>query len=99
MVLNELVIGDVFIVNDNVVIGVTFKDIKSKEEGAKMDISFFADLWKGKDLEISGNEYTIKANILDVNVKSSITEFKNIFFLTDLKSKEDININNYVVVL
>lgn len=98
MDINELVIGDVFIANDGVVIGATFKDIKSKEEGAKMDISFFIDLWKGKQLEISGDEYSLKANILDVNVTSSIAEFKNIFFLTDLKFKDDIKINDTIVV-
>lgn len=99
MDINELVIGDVFIANDNIVIGATFKDIKSKEEGAKMDISFFVDLWKGKQLEVSGNGYNIKTSILDVNVTSSIAEFKNIFFLTDLKSIGKIKVNDSVVVL
>jgi hypothetical protein len=48
MDINKLVIGDLFIANERVVIGVTFKNIKSKEESAKMDISIFIDLWKGK---------------------------------------------------
>jgi len=99
MVLNKLIVGDIYLVDGNVVIGTTFESVEAKEKGTALNSSFFTDQWKNKRLEISGDGYKVEAKILDIKVTSSISDFKNIIFLTDLTSKENIKNNDSVIVL
>ncbi|NHN25527.1 hypothetical protein FIA58_007540 [Flavobacterium jejuense] len=85
--------------NDNIVVGVNFRDENTKLKAIDKDKSFFLNEFKNKKIRIEGSNYSKEANIVDIEVSSNIAEMKMMHFLTDLKSIDEMKENDNVEVL
>jgi hypothetical protein len=95
----KLIIGFVYYSKPKkyVVISATFQE-ETQVEAVKMSKAFFVDAFNNKTLKIIGNNYTIHTKIKDVKVSSSISNYKNIDFLTDLKEIGEIKMNDLIEI-
>lgn len=95
----KLVIGLIHVAKpeNSVILGANFLE-DTQLDAVQMPNSFFIELYKGKIIKITGNDYLIKAKIKDVQVSTSISDYKNIDFLTDLKDVGKIKLNDLIEV-
>lgn len=97
----KLRIGDFFIVKEKyaVVIAATFIEEEAKLAAIEKSKEFFIKEFCGKKIQINGSNYSISTNITGIQVSSSISEFKDIFFITDLSDVGKMQINDLVKVV
>lgn len=95
----ELKIGVITRVEGNVVLSTSF--IKEQENLFLQNISieFFKERWKNKKLLIFGDDYTLEANIKDIQFTISFLGTKYIHFLTGLTEIEDTKENDLVMII
>jgi len=68
-------------------------------EASKKSNGYFIDFFKNKSLKITGKTYQVHTPIINVEVSSSIADFKNVHFLTDLKEVGKISLNDIIQVI
>lgn len=95
----ELKIGNVVIVEGNVVLSTSF--IKQEENNTLKNtpIDFFKDRWEGKKILIIGDNYSLETEIKDIQFTVSFLGVKYLHFLTELTEIADIKANDLVMVL
>jgi hypothetical protein len=95
----KLIIGFVYYSKSqkHVVISATFQE-ETQVEAVEMPKAFFVNAFKNKIVKITGDNYTLQTKITDVRVSSSISNYKNIDFLTDLKEIGEIKLNDLIEI-
>ena len=84
MALEKLIIGDIIKLNENhLALGLTFADLEVSSTYRDKSIHEVKNEFFGKTILISNNEPSKKIEIIDVEVSSSIIEFKNIFLIVE----------------
>lgn len=68
-------------------------------EASKKSNGYFINSYRNKSLKITGKTYEVHTAIIDVEVSSSIADFKNVHFLTDLKEVGQVSLNDIIQVI
>lgn len=96
---SKLIIGDVLVSDNKVIIITTFVEREAKLSAIKESKTYFEEKFRNKRLLITGDNYTIETDIIDIECTSNISDFKNINFLTELTKIGDIKTNDFVMVI
>ena len=95
----KLIIGDIFIVNDKMVITTTFTENKVKDWAVSINKSFFIEEFKGKTFIVNKGKRIIKGNVLEVEVSSNISDYKNIHLIVDNALFEELKSNDIIEII
>ena len=94
-----LIAGACFLVNDKLVITATPKRDEEIEEAVNRKKSFFLEKWKDKSLLVYTSGKTIKTKIVEIQVNSSLTNYKLFHFLTSLDSQHEIKAGDIIEIV
>ena len=84
----SLIIGDIIDLQDgNLVIAVNFPSLEVRMEYRELDFETVKNHFKGKKLRIVCDDFEFNTVVLEVEVSSSLANFKNIFLKVKKTSK------------
>lgn len=95
----KLKIGHIDIIKNKVYIGANFLEDEARFAARNKGYDYFMELYRNKKLLITGQNYVLETNFIDIKLTSSIADFKNIHFLTDLDEIGEIKINDLIKVM
>ena len=95
-----LIIGDIIeTANDNIILAVDFETLKIRQEYSLKSYEEIRAEFKNKDIEVSDSNFKLKTKIVDVDVSSSLANFRNIFLKITKSSKtKRLKIKDEVII-
>ena len=79
-------------------VSLSFPDEATMDAVKDISDNVLKEMYRHKTILVIGDHYAIKANVLDVNITTNISDFKTVHFLLDLPYNEAININDIIKV-
>lgn len=85
----KLIIGSVIERNNKVIIGASFYEESTINWSREKSPKEIEELYTNKTMIIIGDNFNIKCKILSTSVANSISDYKSIFFETDLTNSQN----------
>lgn len=79
----KLIVGSI-IEKDRIIIGASFYEQDTIDWSRITSPAEIKNLFKNKDMSIIGNDLVTKCKIISISVTNSISDYKSVFFETDL---------------